>query len=105
MWFGEETEVLLKQLETSFNRLVERIVDFQNDWDRYDPIWRFCWQDRHRRWQETQISYYNGVFFMANWGEDRYRDFWMWEIKLGEFCREHDNGSHDHHPLPRVEHL
>ena len=49
------------------------------------------------------VSYYNGVFYIANWGEDRYRDFWMWEIKLGEFCREHDNGSHDHHPWPRVE--
>ena len=105
MWFEEESEVLLKRLETPFNRLVGRIVDFQNDWDRCDPIWRFCWQDRHRRWQETQISYYNGVFFIANWGEDRYRDFWMWEIKLGEFCREHDNGTHDHHPWPRVEHL
>ena len=46
MWFGEEAEALLKQLEKLFKRIVVRIVAFQNDWDRCDPIWRFCWQNR-----------------------------------------------------------
>ena len=105
IWFGEEAEALLKQLEKLFKRIVVRIVAFQNDWDRCDPIWRFCWQNRRGKWYETQISYYNGVYFVVNWGESRYRDFWIWEIKPGEFCREHDNGSHDHHPWPQVEHL
>ena len=100
IWFGEEAEALLKQLEKLFKRIVVRIVAFQNDWDRCDPIWRFCWQNRRGKWYETQISYYNGVFYVVNWGESRYRDFWIWEIKPGEFCREHDNGSHDHHPWP-----
>jgi len=60
MWFGEEAEALLKQLEKLFKRIVVRIIDFQNDWDRCDPIWRFCWQNRRGRWYETQISHYNG---------------------------------------------
>ena len=34
MWFGEEAEALLKQLEKLFKRIVVRIIDFQNDWDR-----------------------------------------------------------------------
>ena len=42
IWFGEEAEALRKQLEKLFKRLVVRIVVFQNDWDRCDPIWRFC---------------------------------------------------------------
>ena len=74
IWFGEEAEALLKQLEKLFKRIVVRIVAFQNDWDRCDPIWRFCWQNRRGRWYETQISYYNGVYFVVNWGESRYRE-------------------------------
>ena len=105
IWFGEEAEALLKQLEKLFKRIVVRIVAFQNDWDRCDPIWRFCWQNRRGKWYETQISYYNGVYYVVNWGESRYRDFWIWEIKPGEFCREHDNGAHDHHPWPQVDQL
>jgi hypothetical protein len=105
IWLGEEAKALLKQLEKLFKNLVVRITDFQNDWDRCDPIWRFCWQDRRGRWYETQISHYDGVYFIVNWGESGYRDSWIWEIKPGEFCREHDNGAHDHHPWPQVEQL
>ena len=90
MLFGEEAKALLKQLEKLFKKLVARIVDFQNDWDRCDPIWRFCWQNRKGKWFETRISYYNGVYFIVNWGESRLWDFWAWEIKPGEFCREND---------------
>ena len=43
MWLGEEAKALLKQLEKLFENLVVRITDFQNDWDRCDPIWRLCW--------------------------------------------------------------
>ena len=68
MLFDEEAKVLLKQLEKLFKKLVVRIVDFQNDWDRCDPIWRFCWQNRKGKWFETRISYYNGVYFIVNWG-------------------------------------
>ena len=98
IWFGEEAEALLKQLEKLFKRIVVRIVAFQNDWDHCDPIWRFCWQNRRGKWHETQVSYCNGVYFVVNWGESRYRDSWIWEIRPGEFCREYDNGAHDHHP-------
>ena len=73
IWFGEEAEALRKQLEKLFKRIVVRIVAFQNDWDRCDPIWRFCWQNQRGKWYETQISYYNGVYFVVNWGESRYR--------------------------------
>ena len=103
--FGEEAEALLKRLEELFNRVVVRIIDFQNDWDHCDPIWHFCWQDRRGKWYETQISYYNGMYFVVNCGEGGHRDSWTWEIKSGEFCREYDNGSHGHHPWPRVEQL
>lgn len=43
MMFGDEARAWLKQIECLFSRLVVRIVDFQNDWDKCDPIWRFCW--------------------------------------------------------------
>ena len=82
IWFGEEAEALLKQLEKLFKRIVVRIVDFQNDWDRCDPIWNFCWQNRRGKWYETQISYYNGVYFVVNWGESRYatlKEFVRWK--------------------------
>ena len=69
IWLGEEAKALLKQLEKLFKNLVIRITDFQNDWDRCDPIWRFCWQDRRGRWYETQISHYDGVYFIVNWGD------------------------------------
>jgi hypothetical protein len=105
MYIEEEAETLLRQLENLFNRLVVRIVDFQNDWDRCDPIWRFCWQDRQKKWSKARISYYNGIYFFSNRGENIYRDFWIWEIKPGEFCREYDNGSHERNPWPRVEQL
>ena len=105
MWFNDEAEAYRKRLEKLFKRLVARIVDFQNDWDRCDPIWRFCWQDRRSKWYKVQLSHYNDVYFVVNFGESWYRDSWIWEVKPGEFCREHDNGSHNHHPWPRVEQL
>jgi len=105
MLFGESAEAYLKRLEELFGRLVARIIDFQNDWDRCDPIWRFCWQDRKRRWYKVQISYYEGVYFVVNSGECWYQDSWVWEIKPGEFCKEYDRGAHEHHPWPKVEQL
>ena len=100
MWLSDEAEACLKQLEKPFCRLVVRIADFQNDWDRCDPIWRFCWQDRRRKWYAARVSYYNGVYYVSNFGESWYRDSWIWEVKPGEFCREYDNGAHDHQPWP-----
>lgn len=61
IWFGEEAEALLKQFEKLFKRIVVRIVAFQNDWDRCDPIWRFCWQNRRGRWYETRYAGHNGA--------------------------------------------
>lgn len=105
IWFSEEAEAMRVQLEKLFQRLVIRIVDFQNDWDRCDPIWRFCWLDRWKKWYRMQISHYEGVYFFVNIGESWYRDSWVWEVKPGEFCREHDDGSHDHHPWPGIAQL
>lgn len=105
IWFSEEAEAMRVQLEKLFQRLVIRIVDFQNDWDRCDPIWRFCWLDRRKKWYRMQISHYEGVYFFVNIGESWYRDSWVWEVKPGEFCREHDDGSHDHHPWPGIAQL
>jgi len=105
MWLSDEAEAYLKQLDKPFGRLVVRIADFQNDWDRCDPIWRFCWQDRRRKWYAARVSYYNGVYYVSNFGESWYRDSWIWEVKPGEFCREYDNGAHDHQPWPSVEQL
>ena len=56
MWLSDEVEAYLKQLEKPFGRLVARIADFQNDWDRCDPIWRFCWQDRRQKWYAARVS-------------------------------------------------
>lgn len=105
MFWSEEMESVWKRLEELFGKLIVRIVDFQNDWDRCDPIWRFCWQTRKGKWYEAKISHYNGVYFFVNCGERWYEDSWIWEVKPGEFCREYDSGAHERHPWPRVEDL
>lgn len=102
IWLNDKAKAYLKVQERHFEKLVARIVDFQNDWDGCDPVWRFCWQDRKRKWYKTCISYYNGVYFVANTGDSRYRNSWVWEIKPNEFCREYDDGSREHHPWPEV---
>jgi len=105
MWMDDEAKAYVKRLEKMFGKLITRIVDFQNDWDRCDPIWRFCWKDRGRKWYEAKISYYEGVYYFINFGESWYDDSWIWEVKPGEFCKEYDRGAHERHPWPQVEQL
>ena len=105
MWLDDESKEYLRKLEVLFGELINRVIDFQNDWDKCDPIWRFCWQDRKLRWYEAKISYYDGVYYFINFGESWHDDSWVWEVKPAEFCREYDRGAHERHPWPRVEEL
>ena len=99
-YYSEEERVAYAKVETSMQRLITRVGDFQHSFDGWDPVWTILFQDRRKRWNVLHVSYYNGDYFISCRILDKWRQCWQWKLRPGEYCKPDENSFVLHNDWP-----
>ncbi len=99
-YYSEEERVAYAKVETSMQRLITRVGDFQHSFDGWDPVWTILFQDRRKRWNVLHVSYYNGDYFISCRILDMWRQCWQWKLRPGEYCKPDENSFVLHNDWP-----